>query len=100
MFWSSCHCRGPPGDLFVYLEVEEIPGIQRDGINLSSTLTISYLDAILGVVVKVNGFWSVCMAFYCICFSSNTRYHVFTSGIVVIYLSLDVMNDCPTGKYS
>ncbi|KAK4267573.1 hypothetical protein QN277_024335 [Acacia crassicarpa] len=45
---------GPPGDLFVYLEVEEIPGIQRDGINLSSTITISYLDAILGVVVKVN----------------------------------------------
>lgn len=45
--------RGPPGDLFVYLEVEEIPEIQRDGINLNSTVTISYLDAILGAVVKV-----------------------------------------------
>ncbi|KAI4379268.1 hypothetical protein MLD38_005588 [Melastoma candidum] len=45
---------GPPGDLFVYLEVEEVPEIQRDGINLSSTLTISYLDAILGSVVKVK----------------------------------------------
>ncbi|KAI3437213.1 uncharacterized protein J3R85_005652 [Psidium guajava] len=45
---------GPPGDLFVYLEVEEIPEIQRDGINLNSTVTISYLDAILGAVVKVK----------------------------------------------
>ena len=45
--------RGPPGDLFVYLDVEEISGIQRDGINLNSTISISYLDAILGVKVKV-----------------------------------------------
>ncbi|KAJ7962840.1 Chaperone protein dnaJ [Quillaja saponaria] len=45
---------GPPGDLYVYLDVEEIPGIQRDGINLSSTVSISYLDAILGAIVKVN----------------------------------------------
>ncbi|CAL9010641.1 unnamed protein product [Prunus brigantina] len=45
---------GPPGDLYVYLDVEEIEGIQRDGINLSSTVSICYLDAILGAVVKVN----------------------------------------------
>ncbi|KAK7255216.1 hypothetical protein RIF29_28621 [Crotalaria pallida] len=45
---------GPPGDLYVYLDVEEIPGIQRDGINLCSTISISYLDAILGAVVKVK----------------------------------------------
>lgn len=45
---------GPPGDLFVYLEVEEIAEIQRDGINLSSTVSISYLDAILGAVLKVK----------------------------------------------
>ncbi|TXG69385.1 hypothetical protein EZV62_004320 [Acer yangbiense] len=45
---------GLPGDLFVYLEVEEISGIQRDGIDLSSTVSISYLDAILGTVVKVK----------------------------------------------
>ncbi|EEF44825.1 chaperone protein DNAj, putative [Ricinus communis] len=45
---------GPPGDLFVYLDVQEISGIQRDGINLNSTITISYLDAILGAVVKVK----------------------------------------------
>lgn len=46
--------RGPPGDLYVYLDVEEIPDIQRDGINLRSSITISYIDAILGTVVKVS----------------------------------------------
>ncbi|KAG5016343.1 hypothetical protein JHK85_022479 [Glycine max] len=45
---------GPSGDLYVYLDVEEISGIQRDGINLRSTISISYLDAILGAVVKVK----------------------------------------------
>ncbi|CAN6459665.1 unnamed protein product [Victoria cruziana] len=45
---------GPPGDLYVYLNVEEIEGIQRDGINLCSTVSISYLDAILGAIVKVK----------------------------------------------
>lgn len=38
----------------MYLDVKEIPEIQRDGINLSSTVSISYLDAILGAAVKVN----------------------------------------------
>ncbi|CAK7356943.1 unnamed protein product [Dovyalis caffra] len=45
---------GSPGDLYVYLDVEEITGIQRDGINLISTISISYIDAILGTVVKVK----------------------------------------------
>ncbi|XP_004486656.1 uncharacterized protein [Cicer arietinum] len=45
---------GPPGDLYVYLDVQEIPGIQRDDINLRSTISVSYLDAILGSVVKVK----------------------------------------------
>ncbi|XVE89060.1 hypothetical protein DITRI_Ditri19aG0120100 [Diplodiscus trichospermus] len=40
----------PPG--FVYLDVEEATGIQRDGINLSSMVSISYLHAILGSIVK------------------------------------------------
>lgn len=47
-------CRGTPGDLYVYLDIEEIPEIQRDGINLTSTVTINYLDAILGTIVKVK----------------------------------------------
>lgn len=45
---------GPAGDLYVYLDVEEIPEIQRDGINLRSTVSISYLDAILGAILKVK----------------------------------------------
>ncbi|XP_058115540.1 uncharacterized protein LOC131258319 [Magnolia sinica] len=45
---------GPPGDLYVSLDIEKIPEIQRDGINLSSTVTISYIDAILGAIVKVK----------------------------------------------
>uniref|UniRef100_A0A0C9S636 TSA: Wollemia nobilis Ref_Wollemi_Transcript_12006_1562 transcribed RNA sequence n=1 Tax=Wollemia nobilis TaxID=56998 RepID=A0A0C9S636_9CONI len=45
---------GPAGDLYVYLNVKEIPGIQRDGINLSSIISVSYVDAILGTVVKVK----------------------------------------------
>ncbi|KAH6771915.1 Molecular chaperone Hsp40/DnaJ family protein [Perilla frutescens var. hirtella] len=45
---------GLAGDLFVYLDIEEIPEIQRDGINLCSTISISYLDAILGTVTKVK----------------------------------------------
>ncbi|KAL9263433.1 Chaperone protein DnaJ-like protein [Drosera capensis] len=45
---------GPPGDLYVYLEVEEIPEIERDGINLRSTISVSYLEAILGTIVKVK----------------------------------------------
>ncbi|PPD86036.1 hypothetical protein GOBAR_DD17037 [Gossypium barbadense] len=44
--------KGPPRDLYAYLDVQEVPGIQRDGINLLSTVSISYLDAILGSVVK------------------------------------------------
>ncbi|CAL5375648.1 unnamed protein product [Camellia sinensis] len=47
---------GPPGDLYVYLDIEEIPEIQRDGINLRSSVSISYLDAILGTVVKSTSF--------------------------------------------
>ncbi|KAF5938128.1 hypothetical protein HYC85_025634, partial [Camellia sinensis] len=45
---------GPPGYLYVYLDIEEILEIQRDGINLRSSVSISYLDAILGTVVKVK----------------------------------------------
>ncbi|KAI3868725.1 hypothetical protein MKW98_008810 [Papaver atlanticum] len=45
---------GPPGDLYVYLEVVDIPEIQRDGINFNSTVSISYIDAILGTTIKVK----------------------------------------------
>ena len=45
---------GPPGDLFVCLDIEEPSDIRRDGINLYSTVSISYLEAILGTVKGVR----------------------------------------------
>ena len=45
---------GPPGDLYVCLDIEEPSDIKRDGINLYSTLSISYLEAILGTTKMVN----------------------------------------------
>jgi len=45
---------GPPGDLYVYLFVNEDPEFQRDGINILSQLKVSYLQAILGAKIDVN----------------------------------------------
>jgi molecular chaperone DnaJ len=45
---------GPPGDLYVYLFVNEDPNFKRDGINILSELKISYLQAILGAHVDVK----------------------------------------------
>jgi molecular chaperone DnaJ len=45
---------GPPGDLYVYLAVEEDAEFQRDGIDIRSEIAISYLQAILGAELKVN----------------------------------------------
>lgn len=54
-FVSCClHCRGPAGDLYVSLDVRDIPDIERDGINLRSSISISYINAILGSIEKVH----------------------------------------------
>lgn len=45
---------GPPGDLYVYLFVNEDAEFQREGINILSELKISYLQAILGCRVEIN----------------------------------------------
>jgi molecular chaperone DnaJ len=45
---------GPPGDLYVYLFVNEDPEFHRDGINILSEVKISYLQAILGCRFEVN----------------------------------------------
>ena len=45
---------GPPGDLYVYLFVNEDAEFHREGINILSELKISYLQAILGCRVGVN----------------------------------------------
>ncbi len=45
---------GPPGDLFVYLTVETDTEFQREGNDIKSDITISYIQAILGCTIKVN----------------------------------------------
>ena len=45
---------GPPGDLYVYLFVEADAEFKRNGINIESEITISYLQAILGCSLSVR----------------------------------------------
>ncbi len=45
---------GPPGDLYVYLFVQSDSQFEREGINILSTIQISYLQAILGDKVTVD----------------------------------------------
>lgn len=44
---------GPSGDLYVYLSVENDPQFRRDGNNILSEISISYLQAILGCRITV-----------------------------------------------
>lgn len=45
---------GTPGDLYVYLFVESDQEFTREGINIKSEITVSYLQAILGCSIQVN----------------------------------------------
>ena len=45
---------GPPGDLYVYLFVNEDEEFHREGINVNSEIKISYLQAILGCRLEVS----------------------------------------------
>ena len=45
---------GTPGDLYVYLFVESDSEFTREGINIKSEISISYLQAILGCNLEVN----------------------------------------------
>lgn len=45
---------GPPGDLYVFLAVDDDPVFKRDGINIHSEVKISYLQAILGCRIEVD----------------------------------------------
>ncbi|GFP89759.1 chaperone protein dnaj [Phtheirospermum japonicum] len=44
---------GPPGDLFVIIEVLSDPVLRRDDTNILYTCKVSYIDAILGTTMKV-----------------------------------------------
>jgi molecular chaperone DnaJ len=43
---------GPAGDLYIFLKVKEDPTFRREGSEIYSDTTVSYLDAILGASVK------------------------------------------------
>ncbi|WP_299492433.1 molecular chaperone DnaJ [Acaryochloris sp. IP29b_bin.137] len=45
---------GPPGDLYVYLFVQEDPAFRREGSNILSEFKISYLQAILGAQLPIT----------------------------------------------
>ncbi|KAK4490103.1 hypothetical protein RD792_000760 [Penstemon davidsonii] len=44
---------GPPGDLFVSIDVLSDPVLKRDDTNILYTCKVSYIDAILGTTMKV-----------------------------------------------
>lgn len=46
-----CICRGLLGDFYVFLSVNEMFGIVREGINLFFNIIIDYMDVIFGIVV-------------------------------------------------
>lgn len=45
---------GPPGDLYVFIAVKPDPELKRDGININTSITIPYTEAILGTTVKIR----------------------------------------------
>ncbi len=44
---------GPPGDLYVFIKVKNDSNLKRDGINIYSEISVSYLQAILGDTVNI-----------------------------------------------
>lgn len=46
---------GPSGDLNLYIQVEPHPHFQRDSVHLYADLEISYLDAVLGTKLEIDG---------------------------------------------
>lgn len=45
---------GPPGDLFVFIQVRSHPKLRREGTTIHVDVQISYVDAILGCSVQVG----------------------------------------------
>ena len=45
---------GPPGDLYVFLKVKSDSKLRREGINIFSEVSISYLQAILGDTIGID----------------------------------------------
>ena len=45
---------GPSGDLYVFIKVKKDPKLKREGINIFSEVSISYLQAILGDNIEIE----------------------------------------------
>ncbi len=45
---------GPSGDLYVFINVKSDPKLSREGINIYSEISISYLQAILGDTIEID----------------------------------------------
>ena len=45
---------GPPGDLYVFIKVKSDSKLRRDGINIYSEISITYLQAILGDTLSID----------------------------------------------
>ena len=45
---------GPPGDLFVFIQVRSHPKLRREGTTIHVEVQITYVDAILGSSVQVE----------------------------------------------
>ncbi|MBM5798639.1 MAG: molecular chaperone DnaJ, partial [Cyanobacteria bacterium K_Offshore_0m_m2_072] len=45
---------GAAGDLYVFLNVQNHPQLRRDGLQIHSEVTLSYLQAILGDTIEVE----------------------------------------------
>jgi molecular chaperone DnaJ len=44
---------GPPGDLYVFLNVKSDPVFRREGLDIHTEVSVNYIDAILGADVTV-----------------------------------------------
>ena len=44
---------GPPGDLYVFIKVKNDTNLKREGINIYSEISVSYLQAILGDTIEI-----------------------------------------------
>ncbi|XP_028549362.1 uncharacterized protein LOC110100796 isoform X2 [Dendrobium catenatum] len=51
---SSDKKRGVVGELYLFIHVNEKPGIRREGLNLYSEIGLDYIEAILGTTIKVE----------------------------------------------
>ena len=63
----------------MFLNVKEMPNVQRDGINLYSNISINFTDAILGTVIRVILLYSIIR--WCQNILENFKDHTFHANL-------------------